>query len=1140
VELAARICEAPMALITFVDERRQWFKARVGVHLQETPRELAFCAHAIAQPGEIMVVPDATQDPRFADNPFVTEAEGVRFYAGAPLVTASGEAVGALCVLDRVPRALRSDQLQALEIFSRKIMTHLRLRHHLREQAKLQEELRQSEREQRQRNAVLRMVGRVARIGGWTLETPGPWVTWSDEIYDILEFPRDQPPRLVAGLAHFPRPDRLQLVRAIAACRRHGRPYELELRMRSAHGREIWVQISGEAVRRPDGGIAQVQGTLQDITARKAAEERADVLANRLMMTFENLTDGFLLLDRRWRIIYVNAEAARMAQHARPAMVGRAVWKLFPATVATLAQRECERALRENVPVEFEYYYQPMDVWFEVRAYPSPLGLALSSRDITPRKQAAEALRAGEERFRLLAKATRDAIWDWDLINDTIWWSEGFTELFGYQRYEIEPTSVSWTSRVHPEDQLVVVEDVHHAINHSAERWSCEYRFRRKDGRYAHVLDRGHIIRDGAGKAVRMIGGMADITERHEAAERLRVSEEQYRLLFAGNPYPMWVFDTENLRYLAVNDAMVRHFGYSHEEFMNMSVFTGDDPAAIEKLKGHLATEGRYVGTRCYHKKDGTDVDVEIHSDRIVFGGRPARLSLAQDVTERVRAERQLREQAELLDKAQDAIIVRDLEHRIRYCNKSAEQLYGFQRAEVLGRSVREVFYFEPGTYDAAMNKLMASGEWVGELVQRCQDEKKIIVEAHWTLVRNEAGQATSVLAINTDITERKKLEQQFLRAQRIESIGTLAGGIAHDLNNLLAPITMGVELLRRFDPPQKSLRVIDSIERSARRGSDLVKQVLSFARGVEGSRVIVHLKHVVREIESIMENTFPKNIQIKAELPAELPPVLGDPTQLNQVLLNLCVNARDAMPEGGRLTIVGSSLMLDEHYAVMHRGVAAGRYVCLEVQDSGCGMSPEVQQRIFDPFFTTKEIGKGTGLGLPTAMGIIRSHGGFINVYSEPGKGSTFRMHLPAEAMAGDVVANPVAAELPRGHGETILIVDDESTILSITQQTLETFGYRAIVAVDGAQAIGLYAVHREEIAVVLTDMMMPVMDGTALAAALLRLNPKVKIIAASGLNANANVAKAMAAGVKQFLGKPYTAEALLQLIDKVVQEPA
>jgi CheY-like chemotaxis protein len=333
---------------------------------------------------------------------------------------------------------------------------------------------------------------------------------------------------------------------------------------------------------------------------------------------------------------------------------------------------------------------------------------------------------------------------------------------------------------------------------------------------------------------------------------------------------------------------------------------------------------------------------------------------------------------------------------------------------------------------------------------------------------------------------------------------------------------------------------VLDTIERSARRGTELLKQVLSFARGVAGERVAVHPGLVIREIEGIMRNTFPKNIVFEAQIAKDVWAVSGDPTQLNQVLLNLCVNARDAMPDGGKLAIVARNAEVDAQFAALNRGATPGRHVILEVTDTGCGIAREHINRIFDPFFTTKESGKGTGLGLSTTLGIVRSHGGFLNVQSEPGQGSTFSVYLPAlqEAAPAAAPAAPVR-DLPRGNGELVLVVDDEANVLGITRDTLEAFGYRVLTAADGAQAVALYAAQRPEVALVVTDMMMPVMDGSALAAALRRIDPGVRIIGISGLSTHADAARGASGGMEHFLAKPFTAEDLLRYVAKVLAQP-
>ncbi len=442
--------------------------------------------------------------------------------------------------------------------------------------------------------------------------------------------------------------------------------------------------------------------------------------------------------------------------------------------------------------------------------------------------------------------------------------------------------------------------------------------------------------------------------------------------------------------------------------------------------------------------------------------GRLLRLAgTVHDITELKKAEDKLREQAALLDQAQDAILVRDLDHQIRYWNRGAQRMYGWTAAEAVGSSIKELLYGEPDEFMAATERVIANGEWKGEIRQLHKQGRKLIVEAHWTLVRDEQGQPKSILAINTDITEKRQLEQQFLRAQRMESIGTLAGGIAHDLNNVLSPILMSIGLLRLRESDAARLKVLATIETSAKRGADMVRQVLSFARGVTGQQMEVAIKPLLKEIEKMTGETFLKNIQVRCELPPDLWSALGDPTQLHQVFLNLCVNARDAMPDGGTLTIAARNEVLDENYAGMHLEAKPGPHIVVQVEDTGCGMPPEVIERIFEPFFTTKETGKGTGLGLSTAMAIVKSHGGFIRVYSEPGVGTRFCVHLPALRSAVAEAPAPAQGELPRGHGEQVLVVDDEEAVRQITRETLEAFGYRVMLACDGAEATTLYARH-------------------------------------------------------------------------------
>jgi two-component system, cell cycle sensor histidine kinase and response regulator CckA len=518
---------------------------------------------------------------------------------------------------------------------------------------------------------------------------------------------------------------------------------------------------------------------------------------------------------------------------------------------------------------------------------------------------------------------------------------------------------------------------------------------------------------------------------------------------------------------------------------------------------------------------------------------KPERLSfIIEDISETKLAQERIKEQAALLDVTIDGIFVRDLNNNILFWNKAAENIYGFSAEEAYGKNEIKLLYKEvPTELEIAFKSVINKGHWQGELNKVTKTGKEILVESRWTLVRDELGQPKSILTVDTDVTEKKRLEWQFFRAQRLESIGTLASGIAHDLNNILTPILATAQLLRvKFpDVDNRTQHIFEILEDSAKRGAELVKQVLSFARGVEGKRVSLQLRHLIRDVAKILRQTFPKSIELCIDIPPNLWMVSGDSTQLHQVLMNLCVNARDAMPEGGTLTILAENRFIDEHYSKMHFDVTPGSFIVITVADTGIGIPAENMSRIFEPFFTTKQIGNGTGLGLSTTLGIIKSHGGFVNVYSEVGSGTQFKLYLPATI---ETEVQPLANEfIPlSGNGELVLVVDDEKSIQEITKASLESHNYKTLTACDGIEAIALYAQYRNSINVVLMDMMMPSMDGLTAIRALQKINPDVKIIASSGLISSCKLAQASSEGVKSFLSKPYTLKELLNTLQQVI----
>jgi PAS domain S-box-containing protein len=592
------------------------------------------------------------------------------------------------------------------------------------------------------------------------------------------------------------------------------------------------------------------------------------------------------------------------------------------------------------------------------------------------------------------------------------------------------------------------------------------------------------------------------------------------------------------------NPAAERMFGYSAAEIMGRSSSVLYPSDRIKEAEDAVAraSQGEHVQpleTVCL-RKDGRplEVSIAVTALRNKTGEIIGASKVLRDVTEFNRVKHQIEEQKALLDRTQDAILIFEPEGRILYWNKGAERIYGWTAAEATGRFIGEFIHSDIHKFRDVNKLVVDTGEWSGEMHHLNRERHELIVESRWWLVRNKDGRPKSILAINTDVTEKRRIEVQFMRAQRMESLGILAGGIAHDLNNILTPIMLSIDVLKTMTVDSHQKSILETIELSARRGSDIVQQVLSFARGMEGQRIVIQPKYLLKDIEHIVNDTFPKDIRLELDLPHDTWSIVGDPTQVQQVLLNLCVNARDAMPNGGTLTVKTENCVADEHYVAMNHQAKLGSYVAISVTDVGVGIPSDIIESIFEPFFTTKEVGKGTGLGLSSVKAIVKNHGGFINVYSEIGRGSTFKVYLPAQTAAAET-PQPVNKddELPRGAGQTILVVDDETSILSITSETLQAFGYNVLTASNGAEAVAIYAQQKDAISAILTDLSMPVMDGRATIYAMLKINPKAKIIAMSGMDESESVAKASTAGIKHFISKPYTAATLLKTL-RALQE--
>jgi PAS domain S-box-containing protein len=778
-------------------------------------------------------------------------------------------------------------------------------------------------------------------------------------------------------------------------------------------------------------------------------------------------------------------------------------------------------------------------------------------QEICERKRVEEDLRRHtaeltewKNRYEAVIQASGQILYDWDSHTNDVAYGGNLEQILGYSIEEMSGGLNRWIELIHPEERNCFKTEIKRILS-TKEPFHLQFRVRRKDGDYITVEDNGYFFLDSAGKVAHMVGFIVDITthkraeeEREKAFTALEQSEARFRRLVESNIIGIILADL-NGNITEANDAFLQMVSYTREELRSGKLRWDEiTPPEYRRLHEEAIAELLSSGVctpfeKEFIRKDGSHVPVMV-GGTMVEQSQQSALCFVLDITERKQAEQKIHEQAALLNITTDAILVRDLGNKIRFWNTGAEHVYGWKAQEAIGKNADELLYKQETLSQLQNNykSLIEFGSWQGELHQVTKQGKEIIVASRWTLMRDEEGQPKSILTVNTDITEKKQLETQFLRAQRMESLGTLASGIAHDLNNALTPMLMTVQLLATKLPDERSQQWLSILETNIKRAADLVKQVLWFSRGLEGKRTTLEVGRLISEIKQIVKQTFSRAIEIRTDIPKQnLWTVFGDATQLHQVLMNLCVNARDAMPDGGILEISARNLWIDEYYVRMNIDAKVGPYVVITVSDTGTGIKREILDRIFEPFFTTKEVGKGTGLGLSTVIGITKSHGGFVKVFSDVGKGTQFKVYLPVTHLRKADYKSADQHELPIGHGELILVADDEDSIREITKTSLETYGYKVLLASDGIEAIALYTQHKEEISVVLIDMMMPSMDGPTTIRVLQKINPHVKIIGVSGLVSNDKMIEILGNNVQTFLPKPYTSNELLKNLQSVLK---
>jgi PAS domain S-box-containing protein len=630
-----------------------------------------------------------------------------------------------------------------------------------------------------------------------------------------------------------------------------------------------------------------------------------------------------------------------------------------------------------------------------------------------------------------------------------------------------------------------------------------------------------------------------DITDQKESQKQL----EMFQATIDSSPDAAYWMDAEG-RFVYVNVIGCDRLGYSLGELLNMKVFDispTDTPERWSQVWEILRTQGNYVSESVHRRKDSSQFPVEISSNYFKFNDKEYVNGFARDLTEQKKSAALIKENEirykELIETAQDIIFTLSVDGTIITTNQAFEVIQGFPADEWLGKTFTGLIHPSDLSLSQEIFEKVLSGSAVLptelRVLTKAGNYKTIELNA---VPQSREGKVVGVLGISRDVTARKQLEEQLRRTQRLESLGALAGGIAHDLNNVLSPIMMSLEIFRMRLTEPKLLKILESLGSSLNRGKDLVKQILVFARGAGDEFAPQNLRLHLDEMKGLIKETFPKNLSLQLNISDELPAVMGDSTQLHQVLLNLCVNARDAMPDGGKLLINASSVYLDEAAAKLIPLEKAGKYVVISVSDNGEGIPVEIQEKLFEPFFTTKEVGKGTGLGLSTVHTIIKEHKGIIKLFSKVGEGTEFRIYLPA-LIEQETKIEVAKQKLPSGNGELVLVVDDEKSILNMAREILETYGYSVKTAMNGADALlSISDMQPNEIKVIITDINMPRIDGFDTIKLIRNSNPGIKILVVSGSVDNMDKMESMGLNVQGFLAKPYNSSQLLNTLYKTL----
>ncbi len=725
--------------------------------------------------------------------------------------------------------------------------------------------------------------------------------------------------------------------------------------------------------------------------------------------------------------------------------------------------------------------------------------------------------------------------------------SEAMQEIYEVSPEEVSEDATAVFQRLHPDDFAQVAASIEQSAT-TLEPWRCDYRviLPRQGVRWRSGTARPERLADGS---TLWHGFITDSTDQQLARAALRESEERFRIQVEHAPEAIVVYDVQSGAFVDVNQNAERLFGLTRADLLARSVVDVTPPAQPDGQPSSAAAAGYLeqalrgevpVFEWTHQHASGRAIPCEVRLARLPYNGRSLVRGSISDISERKSALDALTRLQAAIETSLNGVAMANLDGRVTYVNQATLTLWGYHDGtELVGRDVREFWQWKETTRDV-ISELLRRGSWSGEMVARRADGALRTLQVNASVFPDSRGLAAGLLASFVDITEAQQLQAQLLQAQKLESVGRLAGGIAHDFNNLLTVMKGYLELALAAGTDSDVIRDdLLAVAQAVDSAAGLTQQLLAFSRKQIIAPVVLDLNDVVRRVQGMLQRLIGEDVRLNISMDPQLGQVRFDPGQAEQILVNLAVNARDAMPHGGTLTLETSNVLLDAEYEHRHPGSQAGRYVLLAVSDTGVGMTAETREHAFEPFFTTKDVGRGTGLGLAMIHGAVSQNGGRVEIYSEVGHGTSFKIYLPR--VTDDQAAPPPPAPVvaPRG-SETILLVEDDATVRTLATRLLSRQGYRVVDFPDGPAALAWLASTTEPIGLLLTDVIMPAMNGKALADAVATMRPGTRVLYASGYTSNVIVQHGVLKPGVEFLAKPFTIAALAERVRQVLDTPA